>query len=95
MSLTILHMQSKLYDISKEASKIGLKINDKKTKIMKTNCQHTGTLIMNGLPIDEVSDFCCLGNTLSTDVEVLKEINITITTSNFEMFGKQEKYRTK
>ena len=72
-------------------------MNDKKTNVMKTNCHHTGNLMMTGQQIEDVSDFRCLDSTLSTDGEVLKENNIRIgkIAPALEMSRKQEKYRTK
>ena len=101
-SQTYHHMQMKSNNISKEAKKIGLKINDRKTKVMKTNCRHNSHIIMNGKPIEEVTDFCYLGSTLSCDGEVMKEISIRIgkATSAFNKLSniwksRRISYRTK
>ena len=69
------HMQEKSDSVVHEGKK---KVNSKKTKIMKANCNNNRDIKMNEQSIEEMSDFCYLGSTLSNDGEVLKEINIRI-----------------
>ncbi len=72
------HMQEKTDRVSTEASQIGLKINEGKTKIMLINGKSKQAVNLNGTAIEQVDNFCYLGSTLSNDGDVLTEIKIRI-----------------
>ena len=71
-------MQDKTHKVAFEASQIGLKINEKKTKLMVINGKSQQTVKLNERNIDQVDDFCYLGSTLSSDGDIMTEIKIRI-----------------
>ena len=65
--------------LSSEAAKLGLNINCKKTKLMKT-ADIGGTFTIYGVEIENVDDFCYLGSQITTDgsagTDVTRRINL-------------------
>ena len=60
-------MQHKLADLASESSKVGLKINKKKTKEMRINVNNNRQLKLDDQIIERVSEFQYLGCTLAED----------------------------
>src|SRR3984885_9688321 len=69
------HMMDELNRISKE---YGMKINTRKTKIMKISREANGEknmkITINGEVIEQVTEFCYLGSLISEDAKCHKEI---------------------
>ena len=60
------------------ASKIGLKVNTKKTKLLRINSGNNTPVIINGKQIEEVEEFSYLGSMITSDADIGKEINTRI-----------------
>lgn len=59
-------MEEKLKDLDKEGKKVGLKINQEKTKEMRVNGRDNQQLKLNGRVVERVEEFVYLGSTVST-----------------------------
>lgn len=68
-------MQAKLFHLAKNAEKVGMKINIKKTKLMRVAAANNLPIHLNGVVINEVVSFCYLGSTLTVDGGSDKDIN--------------------
>ena len=70
------HMQDKTTKLQENASKIGLKINIKKTEIMHLNTKEPPRIHLNGYTcnINCTSTFTYLGSTLTSDGGAEKDI---------------------
>src|ERR1700733_2159742 len=68
------HMMDELNRISKE---YGMKINTRKTKVMKISREANGEknmkITINGEMIEQVTEFCYLGSLISEDTKCHKE----------------------
>lgn len=71
-------MLEKPSELTKKADSVGLKINSRKTKIMKINVQKKDKIKINDEELEEVSQFCYLGSTLTVEGDIMKEVNIQI-----------------
>jgi hypothetical protein len=60
-------MQMKLGDLIKEAGKVGLAINVKRTKALKVNTSRTELFIFRGESIEDVDSFVYLGSKVTKD----------------------------
>ena len=79
---TFQHIQEKTPSMEREAAKLGLKINIRKTKIMTINNRMNDRVKVTGEELEEVKQFCYLGNTLTTNGDVLDEVKIRIGKTN-------------
>jgi hypothetical protein len=68
------NMQEKTNVMIEKASNIGLKVNTKKTKLLKQNTVNTGHIIVNDFPVHEVDEFTYLGSMVTTDGDSIKEV---------------------
>jgi hypothetical protein len=79
MSNSFSGITHKLERLQHNAHKIGLRINIKKTKLMRIGTQNTQPLTLNGVNIDDVEEFCYLGaivtKTGGTDADIQNRIN--------------------
>lgn len=66
--------QSQLSALQRNAAKAGLKINIKKTKLMRIATQCTRPLLLDGSAIDEVIDFCYLGATVTNSGGTIEDV---------------------
>ena len=84
MSHTYQHIQHKITAMEREAAQLGLKINVKKTKVMKIN--NTGSdkvpVKVSEEEMEVVKQFCYLGSTLTTNEDVLDAVKIRIRKAN-------------
>ena len=71
-------IQAKSDSLLTTASSIGLKMNTKKTKLMRKNTFNNNPIIINGNSIDEVTEFTYLGSKITLDADREKEINTRI-----------------
>ena len=69
--------QIKITSLSKIASQIGFLINSTKTKILETLIS-PNTITLNGNDIEKVNNFTYLGNYISKDGNITKEVKIRI-----------------
>lgn len=72
------HMQKKTEKLSKEAKKIGLSINTKKTKIIKINTEREMGIFVEEEEIESVQKFCYLGSILDKNGRIEEEVNARI-----------------
>ena len=72
-------MQDKTTDLARITARVGLKINKKKTKILRLNTTYEIPVMLEGEGLEEVESFRYLGNTVDTrggtDAEVKTRIN--------------------
>ena len=71
-------MQQKTKDLSQIASKIGLKVNTRKTQEMRKNTANTGPIIAEGKPLEEVQEFVYLGSKITADGDCTEEVKTRI-----------------
>jgi hypothetical protein len=62
-----------------KASKIGLKVNSKKTKLLKQNTVNTGHITINDLAVDEVDEFTYLESMVTIVGDSIKKVKTRIT----------------
>ena len=67
-------MEIELNDLKIEAKKVGLKINNKKTKEMRINHRNNSDLILDGRGTERVEEFCYLGSMVSQDGDALRDV---------------------
>ena len=60
-------MQTKLGDLIKEAGRVGLAINVKKTKALRVNTSKTESFMVGGESIEDVDSFVYLGSKVTKD----------------------------
>lgn len=79
MAHRFIDIEEKLRKLSMNADKVGLKINIRKTKIMRINTNSTTPLTLNGTTIEEVETFSYLGSMITkdggTDADIKSRIN--------------------
>nr|XP_014347369.1 PREDICTED: sorting nexin-29-like [Latimeria chalumnae] len=76
---TIVDMETKTINIERESKKIGLKISDKKTKIMKIRGQNNNRgVCVNDCRLKEVTTFTYLGSVVSADGSLKPELDSRI-----------------
>ena len=78
MSHRLIDMKEKMEELSKEGKKVGLKINESKTKEMRINSKNQEELLVDGKVIEQVEQFQYLGSLVSknggTDEDVQQRI---------------------
>ena len=62
MASRFIDLQEKTTDLEENARKIGLEINEKKTKVMKLNSRNNNKLTINSKEIEETNTFIYLGS---------------------------------
>ena len=67
LSSTMNHLQEKTSKLETNAGKVGLKLNNNKCKIMKTNSKSESKLKVRGSDVEEVDSFTYLGANVTTD----------------------------
>jgi hypothetical protein len=69
-------LQEMMNHLESNSQEYGMKINTKKTKVMKIsrNKETTVTIIINGEKVEQVGEFCYLGSVVTTDAKCHSEI---------------------
>lgn len=67
-------MQNKVNDLAVAAAEVGLRINIRKTKLMKINTTSSNSVNIDGAPIEEVAQFNYLGSLITTDGGAIEDI---------------------
>uniref|UniRef100_H3B4N3 Reverse transcriptase domain-containing protein n=1 Tax=Latimeria chalumnae TaxID=7897 RepID=H3B4N3_LATCH len=93
-------MQEKTDTLSESAQQIGLKVNIKKTKVMKLNVEREGPITCSGEDLEELQQFNYLGSILAADGDIEIEIQrrIGLVTNAFNTLlniWKSKKIKTK
>jgi hypothetical protein len=57
MSHRLTDMQEKIKDVEKIEKKVGLKINETKTKTMKTNTSKKEKIVIKGKKVEDVNEY--------------------------------------
>ena len=78
LSHTQQQMQEKTSKLKEEGGKIGLRINRRKSKVMRMNNRNTNSISLDGEDLEEVETFCYLGSVVNINGEVKEEVNIRI-----------------
>ena len=73
--------QSKTESLYQTASTIGLKINEKKTKILRKNASDNPVTV-SGKPLEDVHDFVYLGSKVTSEGGCDEEVTTTISKAN-------------
>ena len=71
-------MQEKTSKLKEDGGKIGLRINRRKSKVMRMNNRNTNSISSDGEDLEEVETFCYLGSVVNINGEVKEEVNIRI-----------------
>lgn len=74
--------QQKTEHLSKIASTIGLRVNVKKTQVLRKNAAINNPITLNGSPLEDVQEFVYLGSKVTTDGDCDQEINARISKAN-------------
>ena len=64
------------------ASTIGLKVNEKKTKVLRKNAITNNLVTVNGIPIEDAQEFVYLGSKVTTDGDCDVEVTTRISKAN-------------
>ena len=75
-------IQHKTDCLSDTASTIGLKVNDRKTQVLRKNASTNDPVTVSGRPLEDVREFAYLGSKMTTDGDCDQEINARITKEN-------------
>ena len=75
-------MQEKTDRLTETAQKLDLKINTRKTKLIKTNHNSNDSVTINNSEVDEVNEFTYLRSKVATDGDSEREVNSRITKAN-------------
>jgi hypothetical protein len=75
-------MQTKLGDLIKEAGKVGLAINVKKTKALRVNTSKTEPFMLGGESIQDVDSFVYLGSKVAKDGGAAQDVAQRIQKAN-------------
>ena len=69
-------LQRMMFMVNKTTTEYGMKINNKKTKVMKISRveEKNMKITINGEKIEQVTEFCYLGSLISDDAKCHKEI---------------------
>ena len=78
LSHTQQQMQEKTSKLKEEGGKISLRINRRKSKVMRMNNRNTNSISLDGEDLEEVETFCYLGSVVNINGEVKEEVNIRI-----------------
>jgi argininosuccinate synthase len=66
ISSTHQHIQEKTTKLHETSKKLGLNINQKKTKVMRINARNNNPVQVNGEPLENVNNFTYLGSIVTT-----------------------------
>ncbi len=78
LSSTHTHMQQKTTNLSNFAKCVGLKINERKTKILRVNSRKPDAMKLEENDIEDVDEFVYLGATVSNEKGAGRDINSRI-----------------
>ena len=78
LSTTANHLQKKAHLLTENASKTGLQINQKKTKVMGMNFKERPQIKFDEEELEVVTDFTYLGSNISVENSVQKDISARI-----------------
>ncbi len=73
---------SRLDNLSEIAPSIMLKVNSKKTKVMKKNATVNTPVNIDGAPLEDVQEFVYLGSKMTADGDCDVEVNVRISKAN-------------
>ena len=74
LSSTKQHIQNKTTKMNEEATRVGLKINKGKTKVMRTNGKSQEKVAIDGQDIDEIEEFNYLGAIICKEGGGMKDL---------------------
>lgn len=86
-------IEQKLLSLERNARKVGLKINVKKTKLMRIGTNNTTPLLLNGSRIEDVDSFCYLGSSLTKDGGSGKDIEDRINKARVAFYALYKVWR--
>jgi len=66
VSVTRQHIQEKTTRQGRNAERIGLKVNKKKTKVMRINTRNTNPIQLDGENLEDIETFTYFGSIVST-----------------------------
>ena len=75
--------QEKVTLLAESASKIGLKVNEKKTQVMRMNARTHEAIRINEKPLEDVEEFVYLGSKITTDGDCIHEVRSRISKANY------------
>lgn len=75
-------IQQKTELLGATASKIGLKVNTKKTQVLRVNTTNRNPVLIDSKLIEDVEEFTNLGSKVTTTEDCNKEIDIRISKAN-------------
>ncbi|KAK3545686.1 hypothetical protein QTP70_010891 [Hemibagrus guttatus] len=75
-------IQQKTERLSEIASTIGLKVNNKKTQVLRKNVTSNTPIAIDGTPLEDVQEFVYLGSKVTTDGDCNKDINTRVSKAN-------------
>ncbi|KAK3549305.1 hypothetical protein QTP70_034532 [Hemibagrus guttatus] len=75
-------IQQKTEKLSEIASTIGLKVNNKKTQVLRKNVTSNTPIAIDGTPLEDVQEFVYLGSKVTTDGDCNKDINTRVSKAN-------------
>ena len=70
--------QGKTEELASTAFKIGLKVNTKKTQVLRMNAGVQDAITLNDRELEDVDEFTYLGSIVTTDGDCTREINMRI-----------------
>ena len=79
-------IQEKTENLATAAIKVGLKINEQKTQVLRKNARTDESIHVNGKTLEDVQEFNYLGSKITTDGNCMKEINSRISKAG-QAFG--------
>ena len=92
-------MQTKLGDLIKEAGKVVLAINAKKTKALRVNTNKTETFMLGDESIEDVESFVYLGSKVTKDggatqdvAQRIQKAKVAFVQYNFTQYGETATY---
>ena len=75
-------IHQKTESLSDIASTIGLKVNKKKTQVMRINTTSNAPVTLDGTPIEDVQEFVYLGSKVTTDGDCNLDVNTRVSKAN-------------
>ena len=82
LSSTKQQFQDKTIRLAEEARRVGLKINEEKTKAMRINARNQEKVITNGQDIEDVVEFMYLGAKVCKEGGGMKDLKNRLSISN-------------
>ena len=79
-------IQEKTENLATAAIKVGLKINEQKTQVLRKNARTDESIHVNGKTLEDVQEFNYLGSKITTDGDCMTEINSRISKAG-QAFG--------